>query len=97
MEIDKQAEEDLQPPIHDLTTHPDPHIPVVGRGDERPTSAYGFTLSGMRAEVARKFLQEHGVKNAITIQGYGKAKPLCFEHNDNCYQLSNQLDLAPEH
>jgi len=93
-QIDKKARASLRPLAKHLKSHPDLQIRLIGRVDERHTSAYGFSLSDKRAEAVKNFLREHGVKNAIKTQGVGKDKPICFEHNEACFRISNQVDVV---
>lgn len=94
-QLSKKARTRLNPLVEYLKSHPDLAIRLIGRVDERHTSAYGLPLSSHRAEAVQKFLRQNGVENTIQIVGVGKEDPICFEDNEACYRLSNQVDVVP--
>lgn len=96
-ELSEKALESLSRLVVHLKNHPDLAIRLNGHVDERHTSAYGFPLSDKRATAVQEFLRISGVRNTIQIVGYGKENPICFERNEACYRISNQVDVIPEH
>jgi peptidoglycan-associated lipoprotein len=62
-------------------------IVVEGHCDERGTSEYNIALGERRALAAKKYLTDLGIDpSIISIISYGKEKPFCEEHNEQCWQ-----------
>jgi outer membrane protein OmpA-like peptidoglycan-associated protein len=93
-ELDTQARTSLAELAGHLKTHSVLQIRLTGRADERHTQAEGITLSTKRAEAVKQYLQKQGVGNAIQIEAVGQEKPMCFEHIDACFRISNQVQVV---
>ena len=69
-------------------------IQVQGNCDERGTSEYNMALGDRRAASAKKYLAGLGVDGTrIYTLSYGKEKPLCAEHTEDCWQKNRRGDL----
>ncbi len=67
-------------------------IVLEGRGDEIGTSAYNIVLGEKRARAVKRYLENLGVSPAaITVVSYGKDRPLCREHNPDCWQKNRSV------
>ncbi len=65
----------------------DARIVIEGHCDERGTVEYNIALGQRRADAVKKYLVNLGVDpSRITTVSYGKEKPFCFEHNEQCWQ-----------
>ena len=74
-----------------LKSQPAQHIVIEGHCDERGTSAYNLILGERRAESARQYLLELGVMSSqIQIASYGKERPFCEEHSEDCWQSNRR-------
>jgi len=59
---------------------------IEGHCDERGTSEYNLALGERRAKSTMNYLVAQGVQAArITIISYGKERPLCTEHTEDCW------------
>lgn len=69
-----------------LKTNPRTLILIEGHCDERGTSEYNLALGERRAKATMNYLVSQGVQaNRITLISYGKERPLCAEHNEECW------------
>lgn len=61
-------------------------VRVEGNCDERGTTEYNLALGDRRARAAKDFLVAQGVRaKRIKAASNGKEKPLCAEHNEECW------------
>ena len=59
---------------------------IEGNCDERGTIEYNLALGEKRAKAAKDYLISLGISPArIATISYGKEKPLCTEHNEECW------------
>ena len=59
---------------------------IEGHCDERGTSEYNLGLGDRRARATRDYLVSLGVPSSrIEMVSYGKERPLCSEHNEECW------------
>ncbi|MCS6291471.1 MAG: peptidoglycan-associated lipoprotein Pal [Nitrospira sp.] len=74
-----------------LKLQPDQQIVIEGHCDERGTSAYNLVLGERRAQSAKHYLQVLGVPaSQIRITSYGKERPFCTEHSEDCWQSNRR-------
>ena len=74
-----------------LVAHPDIKIVIGGYCDERGSNEYNMVLGQNRAESASKALVAAGVAaDHIRVISYGKEKPFCTEHTEQCWQLNRR-------
>lgn len=61
-------------------------VTIEGNCDERGTAEYNLALGDRRAKAAKQFLIGLGVSpDRIKTVSYGKEKPLCEEHTEQCW------------
>lgn len=68
-------------------------VVIEGNCDERGTTEYNMSLGLNRANAAKKFLQNLGVKNVKTIS-YGKERPVCRESSEDCWFKNRRDDFV---
>ena len=69
-----------------LKANPNHLILIEGHCDERGTNEYNLALGERRAKSTMNYLASQGVQaNRITLISYGEERPLCTEHNENCW------------
>lgn len=74
-----------------LKLQPDQQIVIEGHCDERGTSAYNLVLGERRAQSAKHYLQVLGIPaSQIRITSYGKERPFCTEHSEDCWQSNRR-------
>jgi peptidoglycan-associated lipoprotein len=70
-------------------------VTVEGHCDERGSAEYNLALGDRRAREARDYLVEFGVPAAqLTTISYGKERPQCSEHNEECWQKNRRAHLS---
>lgn len=70
------------------------HLILEGRGDDIGTSAYNLVLGERRAKNVKSSLRRLGVLIDVSTTSYGKDRPLCFEHNNECRQKNRSVHLV---
>ena len=80
-----------------LKANPNVKIRIEGNCDERGTKEYNQALGQRRASSAKKYLTDLGIAaKRISLISYGKEKPICTEHNEECWQKNRRDDLVAE-
>lgn len=69
-------------------------ILLEGRGDEMGTSAYNLVLGERRAAAVRSYLKQLGLDMDLRTTSYGKDRPLCFEHQQECWQKNRSVHFV---
>ena len=70
---------------------------IAGHCDERGTSAYNLVLGERRAQAAKKYLADLGVPvSQVQVTSYGKEKPFCTEHNQECWQQNRRAHFSAQ-
>ncbi len=69
-------------------------IKVEGNCDEWGTDEYNYALGLKRAKSAKDALSIDGVdEGRMSLVSYGESKPVCFEHNEACWQQNRRVDF----
>lgn len=70
-------------------------LTVEGHCDERGTQAYNLVLGERRAKAVRSYLTDLGVDaKRLAVTSYGKDRPFCRDHNEDCYQQNRRGHLV---
>ena len=78
-----------------LKANPKVKIKIEGNCDERGTIEYNQALGQRRAQSAKKYLVDLGIKaSRISLISYGKEKPICNESTEDCWQRNRRDDLV---
>ncbi len=68
---------------------------IEGHCDERGSAEYNLALGDRRANSAKEFLQELGVPaDRLSVISYGKERPQCTEHNEECWQKNRRVHFT---
>lgn len=67
---------------------------LEGRGDEVGTAAYNIVLGDHRAKNVKFYLQDLGLSVDLNTTSYGKDRPVCFQHNDDCMQRNRSVHFV---
>ena len=67
---------------------------LEGRGDEIGTSAYNLVLGERRARNVKTYLQHLGLSLDLKTTSYGKDRPLCLEHTNECMQKNRSVHFT---
>ena len=78
-----------------LKSHPNIKFTIEGHCDERGSTEYNLALGDNRANAAKSALVQAGVPaDRIRTISYGKEKPFCTEHNDQCWQQNRRAHFV---
>ena len=78
-----------------LKANPTAKIRIEGNCDERGTKEYNQALGQRRAASAKKYLTDMGISaKRISLISYGKEKPVCSEHTEECWQKNRRGDFV---
>ena len=78
-----------------LKEFPNTKFVVEGNCDERGSAEYNLALGDRRAKAAEEFLVQIGVPaTRLTTISYGQERPVCSDHNENCWQKNRRAHLS---
>jgi len=78
-----------------LRSYPQAHISIEGHCDERGSTEYNLGLGQRRAEAAKNFLISLGISgDRIETTSWGKERPFCTEHNEECWQQNRRAHFV---
>lgn len=78
-----------------LRANPQAKITIEGNCDERGTKEYNVALGQRRAANIRKYLAGLGIaQGRITLLSFGKEKPVCTQHTEQCMQKNRRGDFV---
>jgi peptidoglycan-associated lipoprotein len=78
-----------------LKDNPDITFTIEGHCDERGSEEYNLGLGDRRANAAKNFLVNLGVTpNRIFTISYGKDRPFCTDHTEECWQQNRRAHLV---
>lgn len=74
-----------------LSEYPSVSFTIEGHCDDRGSIEYNLALGDKRANRVKQALVESGVSSdRIRTVTYGKERPFCTEHNEQCWQENRQ-------
>jgi len=74
-----------------LAAHPGIRFSVEGHCDERGSTEYNLALGDNRANAVKSALVQAGIPtDRIRTISYGKEKPFCSEHTEDCWQQNRR-------
>ena len=78
-----------------LHEFPNTRFVVEGNCDERGSAEYNLALGERRAAAAKEFLTQIGVPaDHLTTISYGQERPVCTDHNEDCWQKNRRAHLT---
>ncbi len=78
-----------------LKEYPGYKLRIEGFCDERGSDEYNLALGDSRAKNAQEFLVRLGLPaGQLDTVSYGKEKPVCTEHNEDCWQKNRRAHTA---
>jgi peptidoglycan-associated lipoprotein len=67
---------------------------IEGHCDERGTNEYNLALGERRAKSTMNYLVSQGVQaSRITIISYGEERPVCAQHNEECWSKNRRAQF----
>jgi peptidoglycan-associated lipoprotein len=78
-----------------IRQYPDFKLTVEGHCDERGSDEYNLALGDARAKQAREYLSTLGLPgNQLATISYGRDKPVCAEHDEECWQKNRRAHIT---
>jgi peptidoglycan-associated lipoprotein len=78
-----------------LKSYPQVKVVLEGHCDERGSTEYNLALGDRRAQAAKEFLISLGVAaDRMMTVSYGKEKPFCTDHNEECWKQNRRAHFA---
>lgn len=78
-----------------LQDRPMSHIRLEGNTDERGTREYNLGLGERRGNAVSSALQANGGSaSQLEVTSYGKEKPVCREHNEDCWSKNRRVEIV---
>ena len=94
-DIRPDAQQALMADAAFLQQHPNIRFTIEGHCDERGSTEYNLGLGDRRATAAKDFLVQQGVgADRIRTISYGKEKPFCTSHDEQCWQQNRRGHLV---
>ena len=80
-----------------LERYPNQKVKIEGHADERGSDEYNVALGDKRAVSAKEFLSGMGINGTqLEIVSYGKHRPVCQDHNEDCWQKNRRAHFVAE-
>lgn len=78
-----------------LQDRPQSAMTLEGNTDERGTREYNLGLGERRGNAVSSALQAAGGSaGQVNVTSYGKEKPTCREHNDDCWSKNRRVEIV---
>jgi len=78
-----------------IRQYPDFKLKVEGHCDERGSEEYNLALGDARAKQAKEYLAGLGLPgNQLDVISYGKDRPVCADHDEDCWQKNRRAHLS---
>jgi peptidoglycan-associated lipoprotein len=96
---DAQAslQKDAQTLAEIIHLYPSYKLTVEGYADERGSEEYNLALGDARAKQAKDYLAGMGISpDQLRIVSYGKDRPVCTAHDEECWQKNRRAHITQE-
>jgi peptidoglycan-associated lipoprotein len=78
-----------------IRQYPDFKLTVEGHCDERGSEEYNLALGDARAKQAKDYLAGMGLPgDQLRIVSFGKDKPVCADHDEDCWQKNRRAHIS---
>jgi peptidoglycan-associated lipoprotein len=96
-DIRPDAREALGQTADFLRKYPEIKVTIEGHCDERGSTEYNLALGDRRAHAVKEYLVSLGISaDRLNTISYGKEKPFCEEHNEQCWQTNRRGHFIPQ-
>ncbi len=80
-----------------LKDYPNYKLMIEGHADERGSAEYNVALGDRRAATAKDYLVQVGIPaTQLDVTSYGKERPICQDHDENCWQKNRRIHIVAE-
>jgi peptidoglycan-associated lipoprotein len=81
-----------------LRQYPQVRVSIEGHCDERGSTEYNLGLGERRAQAAKNFLTSLGISaDRMETVSWGKERPFCSEHTEDCWQKNRRAHFVMAH
>src|SRR5271168_3797729 len=78
-----------------LRSYPQVRVTIEGHCDERGSTEYNIGLGERRAQAAKNYLISLGIgANRMDTVSWGKERPFCTEHTEECWQQNRRAHFV---
>src|SRR5580700_3524708 len=78
-----------------FSSFPDASVTIEGHCDERGSAEYNLALGDRRSTSAKEFLVQLGVPgDKLKTISYGKERPQCTDHDEECWQKNRRAHFS---
>jgi peptidoglycan-associated lipoprotein len=78
-----------------LRSYPQVRVTIEGHCDERGSTEYNLGLGERRAQAAKNYLISLGIEaGRMETVSWGKERPFCTEHTEECWQLNRRAHFV---
>jgi len=93
-DIRPDAKDNLTQTANFLRSYPQVKVVIEGHCDERGSTEYNLALGDRRAAAAKQFLASLGIgADRMQTVSYGKERPFCTDHAENCWQQNRRAHI----
>jgi peptidoglycan-associated lipoprotein len=97
-ELRPDARDALTKDAEFLRSYPQVRVSIEGHCDERGSTEYNLALGQSRAEAAKNYLISLGISaDRMETVSWGKERPVCTEHNEDCWQQNRRAHFVLAH
>lgn len=81
-----------------LRSYPQVKVTIEGHCDERGSTEYNLGLGERRAQAAKNYLISLGISaGRMETVSWGKERPFCTEHTEDCWQQNRRAHFVMAH
>jgi peptidoglycan-associated lipoprotein len=81
-----------------LRSYPQVRVTIEGHCDERGSTEYNLGLGERRAQAAKNYLISLGIQaERMETVSWGKERPFCSEHTEDCWQQNRRGHFVQAH
>lgn len=81
-----------------LRSYPQVRVTIEGHCDERGSTEYNLGLGERRAQAAKNYLISLGIQaERMETVSWGKERPFCSEHTEECWQQNRRAHFVQAH
>jgi peptidoglycan-associated lipoprotein len=97
-DIREDARQALTRTAEFLRSYPQVKVTIEGHCDERGSTEYNLGLGERRAQAAKNYLISLGIAaGRMETVSWGKERPFCAEHTEECWQLNRRAHFVMAH
>jgi len=94
-DIRPDARDNLSQTAQFLRQYPQVRVTIEGHCDERGSTEYNLALGDRRAQATKDFLVSLGIAaDRMDTVSYGKERPFCNDHDEQCWQQNRRGHLV---